>query len=123
MTMECHIDNITVIKKIMNRRNNKRTVNQYHDPDVDLELQVLEEINTLDAKLIKVIISYIQSYRINTKKKDLTRMAKMHCIADGLVKQASVLPRVQTLHKQHQTHTTASSLVSIQAQYTVGRHG
>jgi hypothetical protein len=45
------------------------TVNQHCGADVDLELQILEEIDTLKTKRIKMKTQYVQSTPKSEKQK------------------------------------------------------
>jgi hypothetical protein len=58
-------NNITAIKKLTNTR----TLNQYREPEVDIELQIMEETKRLDDESMKVTISYVQSYGNSKSKK------------------------------------------------------
>jgi hypothetical protein len=69
------------------RQKVKRTVNQHKVADCDIEQQILREIEQIEGKDTKVTINYVKSHRCNTKKKDLSLIEKIHCQADGLVRQ------------------------------------
>jgi hypothetical protein len=63
-------------------------INQHCEPDVDLELQLMEELRLAEAKEIKISINYVESHGAQTKKKDLTDIERLHCQSDGLAKNA-----------------------------------
>jgi hypothetical protein len=58
-------------------------------------MQLLHEIQELENQTIKVLINHIKIHGMNTKKKDLTELERMHCVADRLAKSA------RTLSEQH----------------------
>jgi hypothetical protein len=84
LKIRVHVDNMTVIKTIQHRCQHSRTINQHHDAEVDLELQIMEEIRREETSSNKIEIKHIASHGINMKKKDLTITEKLHCVADGL---------------------------------------
>jgi hypothetical protein len=84
-----------VVQRIKNRRNNKRTVYQHRDSDVDLELQLFHEIEKWESKHMTVSISVVRSHQELKKiKSELTHVETLNVIADSLAKEARKYPRV-----------------------------
>jgi ribonuclease HI len=81
--IELFMDNMVVIRKLNTRRKNTRTVNQHRDSYYDVENQIIQEIEELTKRSTSVTIKYVKSHGIKTKKKDLSRIEKTHCQADG----------------------------------------
>jgi hypothetical protein len=72
-------------------------VNQYRDHGVDIELQVLKEIQQMETKIGSVVISYIQSYGVKTKKKDVTSIQKNALQGRWISKGGTRTPQAVTL--------------------------
>jgi hypothetical protein len=98
ITIQLHTGNKRLIEKNTQRTTHPRTINQHSESDVDLKLQLLSEINTMKSLVHNLSIHHMTSYGVKTKKKDLTSIEYLHCIADGLAKQARLMPRQCTYH-------------------------
>jgi hypothetical protein len=107
--VEIYTDSKAAIKKLKARRINISTVNQHRDPNFDIKNQIIHEIAELTEKSKIVSINYVKSHGINTKKKDLSPIEKIHCQADGLAKQARLLPR-QTNYNSFSTNKVTFSM-------------
>jgi hypothetical protein len=117
--LELYTDNKAAIRKLKMRQKVKRTVNQHKDADYDIEQQILKEIEQIEGKDIKVTLNYVKSYGCNTKKKDLSLIEKIHCQADGFVKQARLLPRQHHYHHLPNNNVTFTmNDETINANYT-----
>jgi hypothetical protein len=93
-----HTDNERLINRIRQRRTHPRTINQQCESDTDIELKLLSEIRSMESIVTKVTIQHVSSHGVNTRRKDLSAIEKLHCIADGLAKQARQLPRQKIYH-------------------------
>jgi ribonuclease HI len=87
-------DNKTLVKKIKNRLQNKRTTNQHRDSDVDLELQLMHEISILQSTNLQIHISFVRSHQELCKlKSELSHVESLNVLADSLTKTARNLKR------------------------------
>jgi hypothetical protein len=90
-------DNKALVRKINNRLKNKRTTNQHRDSDVDLELQLMHEINKMQAINIHIKVEFVRSHQeLRKSKSDLSHVEFLNTLADSLTKAARKLKRETT---------------------------
>lgn len=90
-------DNRRLIKKMIRRRQMKRTVNQHRDSDVDLELQLLNDVNILEEYNCSVSIDHVKSHQESLKtKNELSHEEAMNILADKLCKEARLHKKLTT---------------------------
>jgi hypothetical protein len=79
----------TLVNKVNNRLRNRRTTNQHRDSDVDLELQLLYELQSLNTKNTTISITHVRSHQELKKVKSALSPAEfLNTIADNLTKTA-----------------------------------
>jgi hypothetical protein len=66
---------------------------------VDLELQVLHEIKTLENDNFKVQVEYVKGHKQSTRDQFVSMAEHMHNYADKLCKEARTLPNQTTYYK------------------------
>jgi hypothetical protein len=80
---------------VNSRLQNKRTINQHRDSDVDLELQVIQEIKKWQEKHNKIKVSFVRSHQdLRKTKQELSHVEKLNLLADKLKKEARKYPRI-----------------------------
>jgi hypothetical protein len=91
--MNIYCDNKSDVEKIKQCQEFRRTVNQHRHPDVDLELQVMQELANLKTKGCKISINFVRSHQDKNKTiYDMTNKEYLNTLADKLTHKARSLP-------------------------------
>jgi hypothetical protein len=87
----------TLVNKVNNILRNRRTTNQHRDSDVDLELQLLYELQSLISNNTTISITHVRSHQeLKKVQSALSHAEFLNSIADNLTKTARVHRRKST---------------------------
>jgi ribonuclease HI len=112
ITIKMVSDCKTLVHKINNRLNDRRTTNQHRDSDVDLELQLLYELQQLISNNKSISISHVRSHQeLNKTKSVLSHAESMNIRADTLTKAA----------RKYRSKTTYTSLPQNPIDFTINQ--
>jgi ribonuclease HI len=79
----------TLVNKVNNRLQNRRTTNQHRDSDFDLELHLLHELQSLNTSNTIISITHVRSHQeLKKVKSALSHSEFLNRIADNLTKTA-----------------------------------
>jgi ribonuclease HI len=84
LTLKLISDSRILVNKINNRLKNRQTTNQHRDSDVDLEIQLLHEIETLISDNQQISIGFVRSHQeLKKLKSELSHTELMNVMADA----------------------------------------
>jgi hypothetical protein len=90
-----YCENWSVVNKIRERLQRRRTVNQHRHPDVDIELQLIHELQLLKSKGCIIGIHHVKGHQDSTSNKNKLKVEEeLNIFADQLTHKARTLPPV-----------------------------
>jgi GTP1/Obg family GTP-binding protein len=104
---QLYCENQTVVNKVKHhRRELRRTVNQHGYPEVDIELQLIQELHHLKKeKGCLITLGFVQSHQDKEEQiYDMSLKEHLNVLADELTHTAWSLPRQKTYHPFPDNH-------------------
>jgi hypothetical protein len=87
------------VNTVNSRLELRRTVNENHYPDSDIEIQLIHELNALQETKCIIEISHVKGHQDSTTRQHLTDKEKLNVEANNLTHIARKLPDVKSYNK------------------------
>jgi ribonuclease HI len=88
VTLKLVSDSRTLVNKVNNRLKNQRTTNQHRDSDVDLELQLVYELETIISNNHNISIGFVRSHQeLKKAKSELSHIEQLNILTENQTKE------------------------------------